>query len=223
VYRLRLRFYPTDHIYRPELFGHHGHQLVGVGVLIDEPFFILVRHSLTQIDPTRPANQWELSDEGRRRCIVLAQQLLPYKPDLVVTSVENKALETGRILGKELDIAYKTAPGLHEHERSKTGVMGIEQFHKTIADFFAQPNVLIFGDETAEKAKQRFTLAVQNVLSAHPQENIAIVAHGTVITLLASELINEEPFPFWERLGLPAFLVFSRGENRLLAQVNTIT
>jgi broad specificity phosphatase PhoE len=220
---MRMRLYLTDLVYRFKLFGHYGYQLAGFWILIAKPFFALVRHSLTQIDPTRPAKQWQLSDEGRRRCITLAQELLPYKPDLVVTSVESKAMETGRILASELGLPYKTAPGLHEHERSKTGWTGIEQFHIIIADFFAQPEVLVFGDETAKEAKQRFSQAVQNVLAAHPKDNVAIVSHGTVITLLVAELLNEEPFPFWERLGLPAFLVFSRRDRRLLAQVNTIT
>ena len=37
------------------------------------PKLILVKHSLPVIDPEKPAHQWKLSPEGKKRCIPLAQ------------------------------------------------------------------------------------------------------------------------------------------------------
>ncbi len=36
-----------------------------------------------------------------------------------------------------------------------------------------------------------------------------VVAHGTVITLFVARRAGLEPFPFWKRLGLPAFVALS--------------
>jgi hypothetical protein len=32
---------------------------------------VLVRHSVPEVDPARPAEEWRLSEEGRARCAAL--------------------------------------------------------------------------------------------------------------------------------------------------------
>jgi broad specificity phosphatase PhoE len=38
---------------------------------------------------------------------------------------------------------------------------------------------------------------------------VAVVTHGTVMTLFVTRAAGLEAFPFWKRLGLPAFVVLS--------------
>lgn len=181
---------------------------------------ILVRHSLPTIDPTVPASQWQLSDEGRRRCKALAAQLAAYAPDRVVTSIEPKAAETGQIVARILNLPFETAPDLHEHERPAAGVFGTRaQFQAQVGRLFAQPGELILGRETADQAHRRFAGAVANVVAQHPGANLAIVAHGTVMTLLVARAAGFDPFPFWQRLGLPAVIVLSLPDLALLQVV----
>ena len=55
---------------------------------------ILVKHSLPEIVPDIPSAKWHLSDEGRRRALVLAGRLSSFEPSRVVSSHEPKAVET---------------------------------------------------------------------------------------------------------------------------------
>jgi broad specificity phosphatase PhoE len=45
------------------------------------------------------------------------------------------------------------------------------------------------------------------VLQRHPQDDLAVVAHGTVITLFVAQTNSIDPFKFWQRLGLPSYVV----------------
>jgi broad specificity phosphatase PhoE len=47
------------------------------------------------------------------------------------------------------------------------------------------------------------------VLERHPRQSVAVVTHGTVMTLFVTRAAGLEAFPFWKRLGLPAFVVLS--------------
>jgi len=175
---------------------------------------VLIRHSMPNIVPGVPAHQWRLSKEGRERCKTLASRLAPWQPGIVVASLEPKAIETGRLVAKQVNIPFETAAGLHEHERTGATFTTPERFQAQVAAFFQEPDQLVFGSETADHARRRFYKAVTTVLAAHPLDTVAIVAHGTVITLFVSQVASMDPFPFWRRLGLPALAVLEREKTQ---------
>lgn len=177
---------------------------------------ILIRHSLPEIIPGMPANRWPLSDEGKRRCALLAERLRPWRPDRVVSSVEPKAAETGRLVAERLGLTFKTAEGLHEHERSRAAFSDRDTFQMHIAALFAHPDEYVFGDESAAQAFARFSRAVDAVLDAHPTETIAMVTHGTVMTAFVAHAARLEPFSFWKGLSMPALTVLELPGPRLL-------
>ena len=170
---------------------------------------LLIRHSAVEIDPAKPAHEWVLSAEGRRRCYELAAGLARYDPAVFVTSTEPKALETGRLLAEALEKPWTTAVGLHEHERHSTPYFADPAaFEAAVAQFFARPDEVVLGEETAEGARGRFVAAVDEVLAAHPTGNVAIVSHGTVITLFLSHYNSHlDPFSLWRSLTLPCYFV----------------
>jgi broad specificity phosphatase PhoE len=172
-------------------------------------YLILIKHSHPEIIPDIPAAQWQLSDEGRRRCVALAQRLVAYHPAAIVASCEPKAEETAQIVAERLGMRHTTAEGLHEHDRSNVGWSSAEDFEAAVARFFAHPSALVFGRETADQARERFARAVDVVIAAHPSGNLVVVAHGTVIALFVAARIGIEPFLLWRRLGLPSFVVLS--------------
>jgi broad specificity phosphatase PhoE len=171
------------------------------------PKLILVKHSQPQIDPLMPAREWHLSAEGRLRCQPLADKLAAYEPGVIVASTEPKATETAQIVAERLDKPFEVAEDLHEHNRSNVPFYSPQVFDAAIATFFQKPGELVFGRETALQAQERFSQAVEDVLEKYKDENVGIVAHGTVITLFVTAHAKIEPFAFWKRLGVPSFVV----------------
>ncbi|MCA9898172.1 MAG: histidine phosphatase family protein [Anaerolineales bacterium] len=180
-------------------------------LLLMSEHLILVRHSAVQIDTAVSSHNWQLSEDGRFRCHTLAAQLQPYNPDRFVTSEENKARETGQILAEVLGLPCAAAAGLQEHDRR--GMPYFESkaaFEAAVAVFFARPNELVFGQETAVQARTRFETAVTKLQASYPRQTLGIVSHGTVITLFICAHNPElDPLAFWQSLTLPAAFVLT--------------
>ena len=177
---------------------------------------ILVKHSLPEIDPSVPAKEWVLSDEGRRRARRLGERLDRYNLDLIVSSIEPKAIETAEITAGVLKIPMETVEGLHEHERENVGFMEKERFEQLIRQFYEQPGERVFGDESADRACNRFSKVVHKLSDLYPKEDIAIVTHGTVLSLFVSRNSDLEPFALWKKLGLPSWVVLSSRDIRVI-------
>ncbi len=186
---------------------------------------ILVKHSLPEIDETKPAKEWGLGFEGRVRCKALADQLMGYHPDVVVSSVEPKAYQTARVLVGLLDeptLPWETMEGLHEHDRSNVGFLGGEEFEKRVEEFFAKPDQKVFGAESADEAHGRFAQAIRAALAKHGERTMIVVAHGTAISLFVSCIAKIDPFPLWKSLDLPSYIVLSLPDLGLLKIVNSV-
>ena len=163
------------------------------------------------LDPTTSAPDWHLGERGRELSELLANKLAAYSPDVIVSSVEPKAIETAQIVANRLSLPHEIIEGLHEHERRNVLFMAKEELEARVAEFFSRPDALVLGSETANQAHTRFANAVHRVIEKHPQKNIAIVSHGTVISLFIARN-NEMPFDFWKRLGLPSIVELSLPE-----------
>ena len=122
---------------------------------------ILVKHSLSQVDPVIPSRQWLLSAEGVRRCLPLARRLADYHPDIILSSDEPKAIETGRIVAEQLALPWQIGQDLHEQERETAPFYpSVRISRSAVKRFFESPDQLVFGEETADEAHCRFANAV---------------------------------------------------------------
>ncbi len=186
------------------------------------PYLILVKHAMPEVEPGVPSRDWRLGAAGRAGAARLADRLAAYTPGVIVASAEPKATETARIVADRLGMEMRAVAGLHENDRTGLGWLGKEELEARIARFFAEPDTLVMGNETADTAHARFAAAVGGVGAAHPDETVVVVAHGTVITLSVSRETGIKPYPFWQRLGLPSFVVLSRPALRLLDMVAAI-
>lgn len=182
---------------------------------MSQPKLILVKHSLPIIDPELPASLWELSPEGKKRCIPLAQQVAMYQPQRIFSSHEPKAIQTARMVAQHLDLLSQVAEGLHEHERPKPGLLSSDEFEKQVKALFAHPEDRVFGMETANQAQARFYRAIMQLTYPQPQQTTVIISHGTVISLFLQLICQVEPFPLWKSLKLPSFVVLSFPDYRL--------
>ncbi len=185
-------------------------------------YLILVKHSLPEMIPAIPANQWRLSNEGQRRCEILAEKLASYFPAVVISSVEPKAIETAQIIARHMDKSSRTFEGLHEHDRTGVGFLDRERFESQVRNLFEHTDELVMGAETASQARERFANALLSIETEYPEQNIIVVAHGTVITLFVEKVTGLEPFPFWKKLDVPSFVVFSLPGHELVTTVESI-
>jgi broad specificity phosphatase PhoE len=168
---------------------------------------ILIKHARPQVDPAQSSEHWRLSDEGRAACTPLAEALRAYDFASIVSSTEPKAVETAEIVGRLLDKPARTADDLFEHDRSNVPHMDSREFISMVALFFKQPDQLVLGNETADETYDRFATAVDEVL-AKEAGDVAIVTHGTVISLFAQRRAHQEPFALWRKMGLPSLIAF---------------
>jgi broad specificity phosphatase PhoE len=171
---------------------------------------ILIKHSSPEVVRDRPAKDWVLSEAGGEKCAFLAEALKPYDPELFVGSEEPKAAATAEVTAGLMDVGWETMAGLHEHERAGVGYIPDQAvFHTKVKVFFDRPGELVFGEETAEQALERFQDAVGKVLGSYDGRTVAIATHGTVISLFVSQVSGGDPFALWQRLNLPSFVVLT--------------
>ena len=118
---------------------------------------VFIRHSQSQPDAGAAAREWQLTVEGRRRCIPLAAMLAAYNLDVIVTSAERKAIETGKLVAETLGIPCRVEENLHEHERETTPYFDTKaEFQEAVRALLARPAELVFGEETGQEAQRTF-------------------------------------------------------------------
>lgn len=163
---------------------------------------LLVRHSLSQVDPARPAEEWGLSEEGRTRCVPLAARLRAYQPTEIVSSTEPKARETAELVAAELGLGVRESAALRETARQSVPWMEPDEFRRAVRALFERPDEVAFGEESAAQALARFSAAVEGL-----GEQTVVVSHGTVISLYAAERTGRDAFDLWRSLELPDLVV----------------
>lgn len=181
---------------------------------------ILVKHSLPEIKKDLPAREWSLSEEGKVRAERLADMLKMHQLNFLAASKEPKAMETAQIIAARCGVDLRVLEGLHEHERSSVPYLSKLEFETAVRKFFERPDTLVFGDETANQAHERFSDAMNSILFGNSNSKIAVVTHGTVISLYVSRLTGQTGFEIWSRLGLPSFVVLDIESNELIALEN---
>jgi broad specificity phosphatase PhoE len=170
---------------------------------------VLIKHAMPVIEPHAPPSSWRLSEEGRLQSVALAGRLEGYGLKRVLSSEEPEAAETAEIVAEHLGLACTSASGLHEHDRAGATFGTREDFELAAKTFFDNPGMLVWGNETAERARARFASSVRAVLEEYPKGNLALVAHGTVNALFLARYRDIDAFDFWCRLDLPSSCALS--------------
>ena len=145
-------------------------------------------HPQVMIDPDVPVMKWGLNELGASRVTRLIKSDRLSGTTYVVSSGEQKALDTARpiaaAIGCELDVRART----HENDRSATGYLPGPEFEATADAFFAEPDVSVRGWEKAVDAQSRIVGEVEEVLVGPVGGDVLIVGHGAVGTLLYCHL-----------------------------------
>lgn len=187
------------------------------------PNLILIRHSISIAQPDIDASTWQLSAEGRARCVALAADIAQYVPLRLISSTEAKAQQTAQEVAERLDIDWYTAPDLHETERSVTDFFADRAaFVAQVQAAMAQPDQIVFGSESFNTARLRFTTQVERLLIQYPDESLALVTHGRVMAMVLGHWTKRNPFDIWQQLTMPAYAVLRLPDKTLIEQINSL-
>jgi broad specificity phosphatase PhoE len=167
---------------------------------------LLVKHAQPQMLPEVNAQRWTLSQAGRESCGWLAEAFDRVGVRRIYASLEPKALETAALAAAALGLDVRPRAGLGENDRTGVGFAGQEVHIARFRAFFDEPANVSMGTESADAAHARFSAAVRRAVEESAGETLAVVAHGTVITLLVSRANGLAPFSLCERLGLPSYV-----------------
>jgi 2,3-bisphosphoglycerate-dependent phosphoglycerate mutase len=188
------------------------------------PKLVLIKHAMPEVQPGLPPSMWPLSQEGRRSCEALVAPLRPLGLERVMGSREPKATETGRALALGLGVPFEVREGLHEHERGHEGFEPDRPaFESKIEGLFENKAERVYGSESGTESLERFRASVLAIVAENEAESVAIVAHGTVISLLVAESCGLDGFELWRRLGLPSYVVLETPKLRLLDVVESVS
>ena len=179
-----------------------------------DDLLFLVRHARPSVDADVPPSEWGLSPEGVAGAERLANRMVgaEISVDLVVTSVERKARETGLIVADRLRCQFQTGHDLHEHRRPWAG---------SDDEFRAQTEAFFRSDQTAEPT-DRFERALTALHRAHAGRRLVVVTHGTVMSLHLARHYRVDAWTTWQRLGMPAYVAVDRKTKTILDLVAAV-
>ena len=180
-------------------------------------FLILIRHALPNIDPETPSEDWSLSAAGREAAARLAVPIANYRPKLVLSGPEAKVIGTAEIIAEQLGIGTQLVPALAEHRRRSAPYVSTAEFESAVCRLFDNPSEVVFGEESADVAYQRFATAIDRELAARGEDTVFVVSGGTVISLFVSRRARISPLPLWRRLGMPTVLALDRTSWEIVA------
>lgn len=173
---------------------------------------ILIRHSVTRQVPGVSSHEWELTEEGRDRCKALADQLRPYRIAAIATSDEQKAVATASILVAHLGVAAPliVEPGFRETRRvTAPYFQNSDEFREAIRAAMLSPNRLLYGEESFTEARLRFSRSLFQLVTANPNKTLAVVTHGTIMSLLLGYAAGLDTYKTWTALDMPAYAVLT--------------
>jgi broad specificity phosphatase PhoE len=148
-------------------------------------------HPEVDIDPAVPVPDWSLSDKGRARVRALAAAGWPRGPARILSSPERKARETAEILAAPIGAPVQVVPHSGEIDRRSTGYVPHDR-HEALANaLFAHPDQSAEGWETARAAQARIVAALSPWFSHVADQDVVIVGHGGVGTLLWCHIANQ--------------------------------
>jgi broad specificity phosphatase PhoE len=160
----------------------------------------LVRHGRPLVRRDAPPHEWELDPAAYDDIWALrVSGRLPARA-ACYSSPEPKATQTAQLL---TDAQVGIVDDLRELVRDSTD--WIDPFEPVVRRAFAHPDVPAYdGWETVATCRARVTRAVDGILSAHADEDVVLVGHGTAWTVLAAALTSTEPdLDRWAALGMP--------------------
>lgn len=180
---------------------------------------ILIRHSITKPQPDVSYDHWTLTSEGISRCAALSERIRDYHPAAIYSSEEQKAILTASTLAKHLMSSISVTPivGLEEtHRHTAPYYKNGDDFRAAVIAAMHQPDEVLFGEEAFAAAHQRFETTLQTLMARHPDETVAAVSHGTVMSLWLAPLLQRPVEEVWKSMGMPAYAIIEWPQKHVI-------
>jgi broad specificity phosphatase PhoE len=174
-----------------------------------------IRHARTRADPTVPAEQWLLSEEGFVAAAALAGRQFWTTIDRVLTSTEKKSYATIAAALELWGLPHMAWTEFNEVQREGYTATQAE-YEAQVRQLFAHPTESVDGWETADQALQRGMAGLNRALTTYSGQNIAIVGHGLLWAIVRAHLLGKtgvDPAE-WKAVRFPDVMVWrvERGE-----------
>ena len=157
-------------------------------------FFL--RHFHSKIERDKPASEWELSGEGKRRMEEMFDSGALEGFNKVISSTEGKAVTTTIAMVQHYRIPYVLDSDLCEVNRDRGGFR--EDYLEAVEAYLEGENPFWWEDQN--HVKFRITRFLESI---HQETgNILVITHGLWLTLLLSRYFDEDPYIFWKKLPM---------------------
>lgn len=142
-----------------------------------------------------------LSNEGREQAVKVCARLAHERIDAVYVTTLRRTLETAQPLLDRLGIEPRVEPDLREvhlgeweggvfrQKVSEGDPIALEMFEKQRWD-------VIPGAESSEALAARVRAAVERIAASHPDQRVAVFAHGGTIGEICAQATKSEPWAF---------------------------
>jgi 2,3-bisphosphoglycerate-dependent phosphoglycerate mutase len=167
---------------------------------------ILVRHGESQpaidgqpFDLVDGHGDPALSPDGREQAVKVCARLAGEGVDAIYVSKLRRTAETAHALGEALDLPLVVDPDLHE---VFLGEWEGGAFRRKVADgdpiavrmITEERWDVIPGAEPADDFAARVRRAIERIAGAHPDQRVAVFAHGGVIGQILAQATGSRPF-----------------------------
>lgn len=174
----------------------------------------LIRHAVTQIDPTLDAKAWALSALGEQQAAELASAPFWREVSRIVVSSERKTRLTVEPTLARYHLPVHVDARVDELHRPGF----VEDYYAQVRQAFAVPMCKAGEWESAHTALARVQAAIGDLLAQYPDETVALVGHGLTLSLYRADLLGQAQVDFaaWRTLGFATVAIVNPASKQLL-------
>lgn len=175
----------------------------------ERQFVLLIRHAETAA-PDRfhgAESDVGLGERGRRQAEAVADVLARREPAAIYSSSMRRALETAEPIARACGRPVEVADGLQERRMGPLSGRRRDEAWAAYAEakvrwMAGQLDFTHDGGESYAEIRRRVVPAFQALARRHPGETIVVVAHGVVIRVLLTSLLEGHSPADFERIAI---------------------
>jgi probable phosphoglycerate mutase len=171
---------------------------------------LLLRHAETSA-PDRfhgAESDIGLGERGREQAEAVALTLAGLRPDALYCSAMRRALETARPIGRACGLVPQVVASLHERRMGPLSGRpkqdGLAAYDEAKARWMAGDlDFTHEGGESYADIRRRAVPEIEAMVARHPGRTIIVVAHGVVIRVLLTTLLEGYGPQHFQAIGIP--------------------
>ncbi len=167
---------------------------------------ILVRHGQTEWNRAERFRGWadlDLNNTGRRQAEAAANKIVQWQIAAVYSSPLLRAVTTARILAQKVGVEIRQIPELIDINYGKWQGISPEEAANIDSSLYSlwlkSPHLVKFPEgESLSEVRGRAVNAVNNLITNHLKDTIALVSHKVVCQLLILYFLGLDNSHFWQ-------------------------